>query len=346
MKTISAKKLEVFSTEILVKAGIPRPDAEIQAVVLVWANLRGIDSHGVLRIPLYLKWLEEGIINRRPNIQVEKETAATLLIDADRALGPVVTVSAMTKTISKAKEAGICWCLIRNTTHQGAMAYYTQMAAKHEMAGIASICSVANMAPHGARTSGISNSPIAIAVPGQAHDSISLDMATSVAAGGKIELAKDKGMPIPNTWALDSDGNPTTNPHLFASVLPFGGAKGSGLATMFECLSSIMVGNPLLQPNKSNESNVILGVQNGFIAAIDIATFTDIETYKNDIDRLINGIKSLPKSDGTEEIFVPGEIESRIYKDRSKNGIPLPPGTVTNLLEAANQFNVPLPSEL
>ena len=107
-----------------------------------------------------------------------------------------------------------------------------------------------------------------------------------------------------------------------------------------------MVGNPLLQPNKSNESNVILGVQNGFIAAIDIATFTDIETYKNDIDRLIDGIKALPKSDGTEEIFVPGEIESRIYKDRSNNGIPLPTGTITNLREAANQFNVPLPSEL
>jgi ureidoglycolate dehydrogenase (NAD+) len=171
-------------------------------------------------------------------------------------------------------------------------------------------------------------------------------MATSVAAGGKLELAKDKGIPIPDTWAMDADGNATTDPNLFAALMPFGGAKGSGLALMFECLSSLMVGNPLLQPAESNRGKIARGMQNSFLAAIDIGTFTDVAAYKEDIDRLVDGIKALPRTDGTEEIFVPGEPESRVYDDRSKNGVPLPKGTVQNLRAAAERFDVPMPAGL
>lgn len=342
---VAGEELKQFTVEVLSRAGVPRHDAETEAEVLVWANLRGVDSHGVLRIPLYLGWLDEGIMNPEPDIQVISETAATILIEADFALGPVVTTMAMRKVIEKAREAGIGWGLIRNTTHQGAMGYYSLMAAEQDMAGIASVCSPPNMAPHGARVPGVHNSPIAIAVPGNRHGSISLDMATSVAAGGKLAFAKDKGTPIPDTWAMDADGNPTTDPNLYATLMPFGGAKGSGLALMFECLSSLMVGNPLLQPREST-GTISRGRQNGFLAAIDIGAFTDLAAYKEDVDRLVDGIKALPRTDGTQEIFVPGEPERRVYDDRSKNGVPLPEGTVRNLRAAAERFDVPLPAGL
>ena len=236
--------LSRFTTEIFERAGMPREDAEIEADVLVWANLRGVDSHGVLRIPWYVKNIDDGVFNLSPNIEIEKETAATLLIEGDRAFGPVVTVFAMSMTIEKAREAGVCWTIIRNTTHQGAMAYYSLMATEQDMAGIAVVCSPPNMATFGSKGKGVHNSPIAIAVPAAKRNPPVLDMATSVVAGGKLSLAQDKGESIPPEWSLDPQGNPTTTPSFDNVLLPFAGPKGSGLALMFATLSNVMVANP------------------------------------------------------------------------------------------------------
>ncbi len=343
---IGWEDLQAFTGEVFTRVGLPRGDAGIQAELLVWANLRGVDSHGVLRIPTYVNNVDRGLMNPNPNIQVENETPATLLIDADRAFGPVVTTMAMRRVIEKAKVAGIGWGLIRDTTHQGAMAYYSLMAAKEGMAGIAIVCSPPNMAIHGARVAGAHNSPISIAAPGNSRQPLVLDMATSVAAGGKVQLARDKGVPIPLGWALDSGGNPTTDPNLGAILLPFGGPKGSGLALMFECLTSLMVGSPLLEPALSDKKQERYIIQNSIVAAIDIATFTDVEHYKDNVDSLIGRLKELPKAEGTDEIFVPGEPENRVYQDRVKNGIPLPSGTVRNLQEVADRFQIEMPQAL
>lgn len=245
---IAFKPLKAFTREVFVKVGMPPEDAELVADVLVWANLRGVDSHGVLRIPWYVELVGAGQMNPKPNIKILKETVATVFINADRAFGPVVTTLAMNRVMEKAKQVGIGWGLIRNLTHQGAMAYYSLMAAKADMTGIAIVCSPPNMAPYGAKSAGVHNSPISIAVPAKRHRPLVLDMATSVAAGGKLNLAIDKGISIPEGWALDGDGNPTTDPNLAKVLLPIGGPKGSGLALMFECLSSIMANNPLLEP--------------------------------------------------------------------------------------------------
>jgi ureidoglycolate dehydrogenase (NAD+) len=189
----------------------------------------------------------------------------------------------------------------------------------------------------------VHNSPIAIAVPGKRHPPLVLDMATSIAAGGKLRLAIDKGIAIPEGWALDPDGHPTTDPHLAAILMPFGGAKGSGLALMFECLSSVMVGNPLLAPALLAEHSARRPLQNGVVAAIDIGAFTDVERYKEQIDTLIQALKALPKAEGTDEILVPGEPEDRVYDDRVRHGIPLPEGTVRNLRKVAQRFEVQMP---
>ncbi len=339
---VDGKALQSFTATVFEKVGLPVEDAAIEAEVLVWANLRGVDSHGIQRVAGYVRSVDAGHFNPRPNIRIERETAATLLIEGDNAFGPVVTTFAMKQVIGKAREAGIGWAIIRNTTHQGAMAYYAQMAAKENMVGIASVCNPPNMAPPGARAAGVHNSPIAIVVPGNTQPFITLDMATSVAAFGKIDVAKDKGVSIPDTWALDENGQPTSDPDQVRFLQPAGGYKGYGLALLFECMSSLMVGNPLL-------TTAILGpgarggVQNSFIGAIDISAFTDPDAYRENIDQLVMAMKGLPKADGVEELFVPGEPEDRVYQERIKHGIPLPPGTIDKLREVADRFGLEMP---
>lgn len=340
---VPAAELQEFTKGVFVAAGVPSEDAALEAEVLVWANLRGVDSHGVLRIPWYLELIDRGDMNPRPNIRVERETPATVLIDGDHALGPVVTTAAMRRAIEKARAVGIGWAVIRNTTHQGAMAYYALMAAEAGMAGLAIVCSPPNMAPFGARVAGLHNSPISIAVPAGRHRPLCLDMATSVAAGGKLSLAKDKGIPLPPGWALDETGAPTTDADRAKILLPFGGYKGSGLAMMFETLTSLMVGNPLVGPFLSREAGASRHRQNSVVAAIDIGAFTDPAAYRAEVDRLIDGLRALPRADGSSEVLVPGEPEDRTTVERRRHGIPLPPGTVENLRAAAARFRVPLP---
>lgn len=343
---VAWEDLRAFTQKVFIKAGLPADDAETVADVLVWANLRGVDSHGVLRIPWYVNMAETGEMNIKPNIRIIKETAAVIYIDADHAFGPVVTVYAMRKVMEKARRAGVGWCLIRSVTHQGAMGYYPLIAAKADMAGMAIACNPPNMAPHGAKARGLHNSPIAISIPAKRHRPLILDMATSVAAGGKLSLAIDKGVPIPLGWALDGDGNPTTDPKLARVLIPAGGPKGSGLAMMFECLSSIMADNPLLEPVLKDETQERRHNQNSILEAIDISVFTDVESYKSHVDNLIDCIKALPKAEGVDEIFVPGEPEDRCYDERAQNGIPLPEGTIRNLRGVAEKFGVNLPDGL
>ena len=338
--------LKTFTREVFVRVGMSPEDAEIVADVLVWANLRGIDSHGVLRIPSYVEAADKGEMNPKPNIEVIKETVATVFIEADRDQGPAVTAFAMNRVMEKAKQVGVGWGLIRNLIHQGAFGYYSLMAAKADMAGITLVCNPPNMAPYGARARGVHNSPIAIAVPAKQHRPLILDMATSVAAGGKVSLAIDKGVPIPEGWALDKDGNPITDPKQVGMLIPAGGPKGSGLALMFECLSSIMAGNPLLETVLADPGGEHRHAQNSVVAAVNIGFFTEVEDYKGHIDTLIDHLKALPRMEGVEEIFVPGEPEDRCHEERGQHGIPLPEGTLQKLRQMGQRFNVALPPGL
>lgn len=338
---VDQNEIRRFTRDVFEKVGMPPEDAEIEADVLLWANLRGVDSHGVLRIPLYLTYLEIGSFNPNPNITVVNETAATMLIDADQALGPVVTKMATERAIDKARDAGIGWAVIRKTCHQGAMGYYSLMAAEQEMVGFASVSGPPNMVPHGATLPGVHNSPIAIGVPAKRHRPMVLDMATSVVAGGKIDLQVDRGLPLPLGWLVDEDGKPTTDPQFRDRMVPIGGPKGSGLALMLECMSSLMVGNPILAPKLAGEE-VPRGSQNSTIAAINIAAFTDVDAYKENVDKTIDGLKALPTAEGVDEVFVPGEPEDRVYDDRLRNGVPLPKGTLDKLRAVSERLGVPL----
>jgi LDH2 family malate/lactate/ureidoglycolate dehydrogenase len=340
---VAWQPLQAFVEEVFVHAGLDRECAAIEAEVLIWAQLRGVDSHGVHRIKAYVEAIDAGYINCSPDIRIEMETPATVLIEADHAFGPAVTVFAMERVMEKARGAGIGWGLIRNTTHQGAIGYYALMAAKQDMAGLIWVCTHPNMAPFGAKARGVHNSPIAIAVPGN-HRPLLLDMATSVVAAGWIGVAIDKDEPIPVGWAQDKQGRPTTDPRKVGMVLPAGGYKGSGLALMFECLSSVMAGCPALLPHLLDwEEKPAPWTMHSVVAAVDIGTFTDIDRYKAHIDATAEAINALPTAEGTERVYVPGEREDLARTRRLVEGIPLPEGTVAKLREMSQRFEIALP---
>src|SRR6266702_5187630 len=204
--TAPAEALKRFASNIFARTGMPEADAAVVADVLVWANLRGVDTHGVARIPRYVDLIEGGDMNPSPAIAIRTETPASVLIDADRAAGPIAMTRATAEAMRKARDTGVGLALVRATTHTAALGYYTLAAAREGMAAIALAASWPNMAYHGARAAGVSTSPISIAVPGA--EPLVLDMATSVVSMGKLNQAKRTGEPIPAGWALDKDGKP------------------------------------------------------------------------------------------------------------------------------------------
>ncbi len=340
---VGAAELQTFATQVFVALGLPPADAALEAEVLVWANLRGIDSHGVQRIAEYARQIEAGHMNPRPAIRVLRETPSLALVDGDWALGPVVTVFAVDCAVEKARRTGVGWAVIRNTMHQGAMGYYTERIAAAGMAGIALASNRPNMAPTGARVPGVHNSPISIAVPRRGGPPLDLDMATSVAAFGKIQVAVDADTAIPPDWGMDETGTVTTDPRRVRTLLPAGHYKGYGLALLFECLTSLLAGNPLLLPRAGGDE-VRPGAQNSTVAAIDIAAVTAADAYAAQVDELVETMHRLPLAAGAREVLVPGEREERVRGERLRDGIPLPAGTVAKLRAAAERFQVALPA--
>ncbi|HET9149921.1 MAG TPA: Ldh family oxidoreductase, partial [Alphaproteobacteria bacterium] len=222
--------------------------------------------------------------------------------------------------------------------------YYALMAAKADAIGLVFSTSTPNMAYFGAREAGVSNAPLAIAVPTGDRSPLVLDMATSVAASGKIKQAVDSGRAIPPDWALDAKGNPTTDPAAADLLLPLGGPKGSGLALMLECVTSILAGAPALErmltgkePRKHR--------QNAMAIAIDVAAFTDPKTFRTEADALAAAVEALPRA-GAEAILMPGARGAEIEAERARDGIPLPRGTWRRLGEAAAKVGVPMPAPL
>jgi ureidoglycolate dehydrogenase (NAD+) len=342
---IGADALRDFVARLFEAAGMNETDAATVADVLVWANLRGVDSHGVLRVPNYLEYTRNGIMDAKAAPTIVRSLPAAALMDAARAAGPVAMTRAMDHAVMLARKAGIGMVTVRRTTHTGPVGYYALMAAKADMIGLVFSTSTPNMAYFGAREPGVSNAPVAIAVPTATHAPLVLDMASSVAASGKIKQALDSGLPIPADWALGKDGKPTTDPAAVDILLPLGGPKGSGLALMLECLTGLLSGAPALErmlagkePRKHR--------QNAMAIAVDVAAFTDPATFRADADALAAAVTALPRLSEADEILMPGERGARTEAERKRDGIPLPRGTWRRLGEAAAKFGVTVPEPI
>lgn len=339
--TVTADALKRFTHDVFERAGLPEAQAAIVADVLVWANLRGVDSHGVMRIPRYLAMIAEGVLNPKPSITIRSETAAAVLIDADRAAGPVAMTGAMAAAVRKAREAGVGLALVRGTTHTAALGYYTLMAAQEGLAAIAVAASWPNMVYHGARAAGVSTSPISIAVPGGARGPVVLDMGTGIVSVGKLAQARKTGQPIPAGWALDASGAPTADPRAAETPLPLGGPKGSGLALMIELLTSLIVSNPILAESLEGTAAGHLHKQNALAIAIDLARFVDPGAFRREVDRLVAALKKLPRDPDVLEILMPGERGSRTLAARTRDGIPIPAAVLAELRGVAERLGVP-----
>lgn len=344
-RRVAGDDLERFTRQVFEGAGMPPADAAVEAEVLVWANLRGVDSHGVTRLEPYLKAVANGAMNVRPEIRVLAERTGAIYIEGDHAFGPVVTAFALERVAEKARTAGAAWALIRNTTHQGAMGYYVEKLALQGLAAIAIVCNPPNMAPPGAKAAGTHNSPIALGIPSVERGAVVFDMATSVAAGGKLLVAADKGIPLGPDWALDADGRPTTDPAKAKFLRPAGGYKGYGLAFMFECFTSLMALNPLVAPAilAGKQTPARPGAQNSVLAAVDVSMFAAVDAVAGEVDDLVRAEKSLPRQDGVDEILVPGDVERTTLAERTAKGVPMPPGTWAKIEAAARRFGLDLP---
>lgn len=342
VKRVRAEALRSFVAEIFAAAGTPAADAATIAEVLVWANLRGIDTHGVLRVPGYVGRIESGEFNPRPEIAVVADLPAATVIDADRAFGPVGMSRGMDIAVAKAREAGIGVCIVRRVTHMAAIGWFALRAVEAGMIGLVFGSSRPNMAYHGARARGVATSPIAIAVPREAGAPMLLDMATSTSSMGKVMLARDSATPLQPGWALSEDGEPTTDADAARFLTPLGGAKGAGLSLMFECLTGVLVGNPLIATAIGPEGDRRHS-QNGFALAIDIAAFAEPARYGRDIDALAATLKALPAASGFDEIRLPGERGDRAMAERLETGVPLPAGTWRRLAGIAEGLGVAMP---
>jgi len=341
---IAKADLQTFATAFLAAAGVGDSDAAEWAKVLIWANLRGTDSHGVMRLPRYLDLINNKSINPKASMRVVKRSGAIALLDADRAPGPVAMMRAVEEAVGRAREVHVGWCAARNITHAGAIGYYALKVAEAGMAGIVMMASSPLMAYQGARVAGVSTNPLAIAVPGKTHRPYLLDMSTSTVANGKILNARDAGIAIPTGWGIDADGRDTTDPKKVKTLTPLGGAKGSSLSFMIECLASIAAGNPLIAQALKSDGAVENPVLNGVVIAVDLGALGDADTFTREVDQLGGEIARLPRADGVERIFLPGERGDATLKQREKQGIPIPKGTWTRLTAAAKALGVTPPA--
>lgn len=342
---VSSSVLERFIRDLFEASGVGPEDAAIAAPVFVWANLRGVDSHGLARVPRYIELFQSGEANAKPDITIDSSTPGVVVIDADRAPGPVALTKAADIAIGKAKEQGIALVSVRKTVHTGAIGYYASRIADAGLVGIGIVAGMPNMAYEGATGAAVATSPLAIAVPGTgAHPPVVLDMATAVIALGKIAQFKRAGKPLPEGAATTADGTPTTDPELAKIPLPVGGAKGSGLSLMFELLTSVLVTAPILTGFHAGAADGRKHRQNATIIAIDPAALGSVEEFAANVDATVDTIHGLPVAPSADRVLVPGERAAETFEKRSSAGIPVGEKLWAEMVAAAGTLGVEVPT--
>lgn len=313
-----------FISEILTKAGITYSDSQLVAKSLTLANLRGVDSHGILRLPVYAKRIKLGLMDKQDKIKVIKEDNVSAIIDGSNYIGQIVGRKATEKAIEKASQNTISMVLAKNSNHFGEAAEYSMMIAENNMIGIVASNTTPLMPPTGGIGKILGTNPLSISFPAGEYNIVTLDMALSSVAMGKVLYADSNNMNIPNGWGIDKDGNNTTNPKDVLNggyLLPAAGPKGYGLALAIEVLTAVLTNSSVSKEVKSiyqyDEKNEI---SQAFIA-INIDSFIDKVNYNERVETLVKYIKECPTAYGVSKIYLPGEIELETYNKRLLNGI-------------------------
>ena len=343
-KYLSIADAEQFIAKALAANDVPSADALIVAQLMVKSDLVGADGHGLFRLPAYLKRIRAGGINLKPNIRIEREKGATALINGDNALGHLVMNKAVEVAIEKVKEHSVCWVGSHYGNHSGAASVYVRKLAEQGFIGIYMAVGNANhMAPWGGIDLLLSTNPIAIAVPAGDHPMVLLDIATTVAAYGKVKLAAQKGESMPDDWMIDRQGQPITDPKKSSegSLLPIGGYKGYGLAVMIGLLAGALnnaaVGKGTIDFNAHHDLITNTGQT---IIAVDPSAFGDKQEFINRVIALVDDLKSSSTLPGVKEIRVPGEGAVKMMAERIRQGIPITPELLESLNSCAKECGI------
>lgn len=340
---VPAGRLRTFVAGLFEKTGTSAAHAATLAEVLVWANLRGVDSHGVSRAPRYLELLASGEANPQPAMEVESTTPAAATLSADRAPGPVALTAAAHEAVDRARTYGVAAVGVRRTVHTGAIGYYTSRIAAEGLIGIAFVAGMPNMGYTGAKGPAVATSPLSVAVPTGEATPVLLDMATATIALGRIAQYRASGSPLPEGAAATADGTPTTDPTEAKMPLPLGGAKGSGMSLAFELLTSVLVGAPILSSFHSDDPEGRRHRQNALIVAVDPAAFGDPGRFTAAVDETLRTLQGLPRADEGAPVAYPGERSAATAARRADEGVPVAPRIWQQLTRAAADLGVAPP---
>jgi LDH2 family malate/lactate/ureidoglycolate dehydrogenase len=355
-KRFKKETLIDFVVKYLTALSVPEDDARIIGDVLIYADLRGIDSHGLHRLGSYYgNRISKNLINPNTPFKIVKETPTTALIDGGNGCGQVVSYKAMNLCIEKAKKSGLAAITVNNSNHFGIAGYYSMMALEHNMIGVCLTNSQPLVAPTYGRTPVLGTNPISVAVPSGEQYPYVLDMATSGVAYGKIQIYEKKNESIPTGWGIDSDGLSTNDPSKIkpggiGALLPLGGVditagfKGYGLGLLVDILCSALSGGNHLTNVGGPGSQKPTGVSH-FFMAIDIEAFRPIIDFKKQMDDMINLLHNSPLAVGQDRIYIAGEKEFELEKYNNTHGVPLLQQIVDDLEKDAEKVGVPFPKE-
>ena len=343
-RSFPAKRLETFIASAFGSLGFPERDASICAARMIEADLRGVDTHGIFRLPHYCQRIRAGGVNLHPNVHAVRENAVTALVDGDNAMGHIVLTYAMQLAIRKASEAGLAWIGTFNGNHAGCAGVYSTMPLAHDMIGV--YMTVANgnhMPPWGGVERILGTNPISFAIPAGKEPPIALDIATTVVAQGKVKLAAQKGETMPVGWMIDRKGQPLTDPKRSGEgfLLPIGGYKGYGLNVVIGMLAGVLNGATFGRNVVDFTKDVATKNNSGhMILAMRVDNFQPVEAFKKEMDRVIREIRESERMEGVDRIWLPGEMEFYMMRERRERGIPLNSALVGQLRQLATELNI------
>lgn len=355
---VDPQGLRAFCARVFESMGVPPEDADVTADVLVAADLRGVDSHGVARLKRYVDGLRNGVMLARAKIELVHETPATALLDGGAGLGQPVSVRAMKLAIRKAKEVGAGFVTVRNSNHYGIAGYYALMALKEEMIGISMTNASVLVVPTFGKNAVLGTNPIALAAPAGRERPFVLDMATSTVPCGKVEVYNRLEKSLPLGWATDERGQPTTDAHRVlenlttragGGLLPLGGAgeefgghKGYGLALLVDILSGVLSGAGYannIYPKDADGKPLPANVGH-FFGALQVDGFRPPDEFKATMDDIIQRLRNSPKAEDHDRIYIHGEKEFEMEEEQLANGIPLHPKVVAALKQIGQDLGV------
>lgn len=350
--TVQAESLKTFAAAALTRVGVPSDQAADAADVLVWANLHGIDTHGVRNLKrFYVDAVAEGRIKARPDFRIEQETSVTARIDGDLGLGLVVGPWAMRLAMQKARDHGVGIVVVRNSHHFGAAGYHAMLAVAEDMIGISLTGHVfpngteMGVVPTFGKAPRLSTNPISVACPTGVEPSFLLDIATSITPMNRVWLYQETGRTIPAGWALDSEGLPTTDPFAARRLLPLGssremgGHKGYALSVTVEVLCALLSGGW----ERDADGHYSQPKDAHFFAALRVDAFRPVLDFKQGMDALFHSLHETEPLDPAQPVMVPGEPEAKAAQARSRTGIPLAANVVEDIYALAAQYAIPLP---